>query len=253
MPEPALIYAIAAACFALPAPAAVISINPLNAFPVNSPTWSLFFEFAVNVAFACLLSWLKPLVLITLAVTSFLALAVMGFSHDGISKLGHSYADFFGGIPRTTFSFLMGVLLHSLRMKGRLPKIELPPMVLASLLVLTFLPPIAIRGNVLYDLACVAIVFPAIIIAGAQVEPVGFDRRIAVVSGELSYPIYVLHYPLMLWYEATIGRDSLLHLCGVTLLVIVLSWVILKTYDIPIRNRLSKASAHADFRFDRIT
>ena len=62
------------------------------------------------------------------------------------------------------------------------------------LAVLIFEPSERFRST--YDLACVIVVFPLVVAAGASAKPLRFAAPFAVL-GALSYGLYALHFPLM--------------------------------------------------------
>jgi len=85
--------------------------SPVNElFPLNIPSWSLFFELLVNLLFA--MSW--PLLTSRRLVTiSVLAGSVVGLAtvHNGSIDQGSIASNFAVGIARTVFGFCVGVLI----------------------------------------------------------------------------------------------------------------------------------------------
>ncbi|MFT3844335.1 MAG: hypothetical protein QM725_04730 [Lacibacter sp.] len=80
--------------------------------------------------------------------------------------------------------------------------------------------------------------------AGTHLKPA--HENICRFSGDLSYPLYMIHYPL-LWvflsymevYKPAMGLLKLLiPVC--TLLLIVLAWLVMKYIDIPVRSFLKE-------------
>jgi peptidoglycan/LPS O-acetylase OafA/YrhL len=100
--------------------------------------------------------------------------------------------------------------------------------------------------NALYEVACIAVVFPLIVWLGACGKSAGFTGRINRFLGQLSYPLYIVHYPLMyVFYKWLIDRklytwsdtwqEALLVMGG----SLVLAYLCLRFYDIPVRRWLS--------------
>jgi peptidoglycan/LPS O-acetylase OafA/YrhL len=87
-----------------------------NLFPVNPPHWSLFYEMAINLAFAAGLVRLSNRWLAALALAGFAVIAA-GIAADGHANIGWARDQVGFGLGRVTCTFLAGVLLH--RWKGR--------------------------------------------------------------------------------------------------------------------------------------
>jgi peptidoglycan/LPS O-acetylase OafA/YrhL len=63
--------------------------------------------------------------------------------------------------------------------------------------------------NGLYDALCVILVFPCLVWLGASQLSIGnLTHRVSHFLGELSYPLYAVHYPLMYLFYAHIGFDG---------------------------------------------
>ena len=83
-----------------------------------------------------------------------------------------------------------------------------------------------------------------IIVWSATVDPsTRFERRLYAWLGDISYPVYALHFPIVLWVHARSGLDTkiltdplfTLALMG---LVIVVSTFIARFVEVPLRRRL---------------
>jgi peptidoglycan/LPS O-acetylase OafA/YrhL len=107
--------------------------------------------------------------------------------------------------------------------------------------------------NGIYESVCIIIVFPLIVYLGASgVMQTQRENRICKFLGDISYPLYLVHYPLVYFYVAWISNHK-----GVTiaqawpyaLLIltggIVLAYAALKWYDEPVRKWLRKKLALA--------
>jgi peptidoglycan/LPS O-acetylase OafA/YrhL len=77
----------------------------------------------------------------------------------------------------------------------------------------------------------------------------GLTQRVSRFLGELSYPLYIVHYPLMyIFYSWLIENDiyTLGDCWPAAILVIVssiaLAYICLRFYDMPLRSWLSKDS-----------
>jgi peptidoglycan/LPS O-acetylase OafA/YrhL len=101
--------------------------------------------------------------------------------------------------------------------------------------------------NGLYDSLTIILIFPLIIFLGASGEIKNQPaRRICKFLGDISYPIYITHYPLIYLYTAWVydRKPSFQQAFPIALLVfassIVLAYACLKLYDEPVRSWLKK-------------
>src|SRR5207245_532564 len=72
-----------------------------------------------------------------------------------------------------------------------------PVLLLAALLLVAFVP--ATFGGWVYDVACIGVLFPLLVWFGAEAGMNGKMRNTGVFIGFLSYPVYLLQAPLLLW------------------------------------------------------
>ncbi|KJC50887.1 hypothetical protein UB31_11665 [Bradyrhizobium sp. LTSP849] len=215
-------------------------------FPINGPTWSLFFEVAIDLFYAALARVLTLTSLAGIIAVSLAWLVYATISASTIGSLGVYYEWAWSGIPRTSFSFVVGVALYRLYEVGRLPTIKMHPLILAASLLAVFLPSFNNgTGNIVFELACVTIIFPLIIAAGSQSRPEGWLVGVATLSGALSYPIYVLHMPFLLWYEHLSLLPGRTTIIAAALIVPPISYLVLKYFDEPLRRLLSRALRRA--------
>lgn len=215
-------------------------------FPLNGPTWSLFWELAVNLVYVLIgprLTW-KPLIAIFAASA---ALMLFTAFHGGVD-VGGRPSNILAGLPRTGMGFFGGVLLYraiaAARRRGwSAPAIPAPFLTSAVILVAILCVPG--RFHPVFDLLALFLLFPAIIVLASAPGPAhGRGARLARIAGDLSYPLYVLHYPLYVLIGGLVFQ-----LGGIDLpapwrglisasAVIALSWLALKLYDEPLRRRL---------------
>ena len=225
-------------------------------FPLNGPSWSLFFEYIGSICYALWLHRLSRRCLRLFTVLSGVALAVWTLSdmsgsyHTGF---GWSMADygFVGGLLRLSFSFSAGLLMA----RGFKPmRIGACGFALCSALIVVMLamPYISADGgksiaNGCYDLFCTLLVFPAVVYIGASApNGSGVSDRVCRFLGNISYPVYIIHYPMMYLFYAYVWSEGLTFAqtwpvaVAICLGAIILARLYLKYYDEPLRAYLSK-------------
>lgn len=98
-----------------------------------------------------------------------------------------------------------------------------------------------------FQALCILLIFPTIVLAGAGSRTTDtFSTKACKWLGELSYPLYITHYPFMYmqmgWVakhtDAPIWQHLVLN-AGVVIISIITAWCIYKTYDVPVRNWLT--------------
>jgi len=163
--------------------------------PLNGPYWSLILEMQINVIFAVAFAWLS--LRVVGAVAAACALALVGISYAlGTLETGFLMPDYLGGAARVGFSFSAGVLLSRLRHRVALPKIHWSILLAITAALLVIPKPAEVRW--LYDVVCVIVLFPLLILAGTQSEPSSPKvLRSFLLAGSLSYALYAIHTPVL--------------------------------------------------------
>ena len=102
--------------------------------------------------------------------------------------------------------------------------------------------------NGLYEMLCILIAFPLIVSIGAGSSVIGGkSQAINKFLGEISYPIYITHYPLiymqMSWArshaDAPLAHHIFVAVC-IFLLSIAVAYGAFRLYDLPVREWLKK-------------
>lgn len=223
-------------------------------FPLNGPSWSLFFEYIGNILYALVLHRLPTRVLRGVVAVSGIALAAFAVgncSGSGHLGVGWSLVDYNlpGGLLRMLFSYSAGLLLARGFRPGR---IRGAFWICSAVMFLLLVMPYAGGGehpwiNGLYDSVCVLVVFPALVWLGASGQASGRTTSgICNFLGELSYPVYIVHYPLMylfyawVWEREVPWSEARPVAVGVVAVSVLLAWAALRLYDLPVRRLLSE-------------
>jgi peptidoglycan/LPS O-acetylase OafA/YrhL len=159
-------------------------------FPLNLPSWSLFFELLVNIAYVLAFPWLRQRVLAIVALVSGAVFVMLCLWH-GSADLGSTFADIPAAAPRTLFSFSLGMLIFR---SGWRP-VAAPLWLVLPALALLMLAPVPGAWRAIYDIGFVTIVSPLLVLAGARHQR---ESRMADWLGRLSYPLYAIHAPLLM-------------------------------------------------------
>ena len=235
----------------LPVPKALDIRGWGEMFPLNAVSWSLFYEYVGNVAYALVLRWLP-----TRWLAAFVGAVGAGaaawalFGPTGDLLRGWMLTPEHVGVAllRLFLSFGLGLLLARV---ARPCRVRVPFWALSAALVAFFAVPrlggAAARGlNGLYARAGVLLLFPAIVWLGAGATRPG-EAPLCRWLGDLSYPLYITHFPFVLTYTAIVanaGWRSLAQAWPLALLTITLAiafaWASARLYDAPLRRWLSR-------------
>jgi len=220
-------------------------------YPLNGPSWSLLFEYVGNVLYALFIRRLSTRMLGLLVAVAGVALALFSiFGPYGDICVGFSMTgdNILGGSLRLLFAFSAGLMLsrvfRPVNAKGAF-------WICAALLVVLLSVPRLGGGerlwmNGLYDAVCAIAVFPALVFFGASGKTADrFSTLICKFLGDISYPLYMVHYPFIYLYYAWVKNEQLTFaqsFLGALALVagcMVLAYGCLKLYDEPVRKYLT--------------
>lgn len=223
-------------------------------FPLNGPCWSLFFEYIGNIVYALLIRRLSTRLLAVLSFALCCALAWFAVTdQSGYGSIGVGWTvdrtNILGGMLRMLCPFTMGVLMS--RLFKPLRQARGAFWTSAALLLIIFHVPYiysdgALSLNGMFEAACIIAVFPLVVWYAASGKTTDIaSTRICRFLGDISYPLYIVHYPLMyafyMWLIKT--RQYTLYETWPAALAavsasIILAWLCLKLYDMPIRKWL---------------
>ena len=240
----------------------------MNSF--NGPNWSLTFEYCGNILYAFILRRLPKIALGVLCVVcAFFTLDLtMGWDVFGFFPDGPQYTVIGGwsltgqqlyiGFTRLLYPFLCGLLISRIlpahrseenpsgspiHLKGGFWWCSL------ALVVLFSVPCIGGKTGIpdgLFQAICILLLFPLIVLTGAGSVTKG-KKSTAVCKwlGDISYPLYITHYPFMYmqmsWVAGHEDAPLWMHImmnAGVVFISILLAYGLLKVYDVPVREWL---------------
>ena len=223
-------------------------------FPLNGPAWSLFFEYIGNILYALFIRRLSDKALLALVIVLGAALGCFALTDaSGYGCIGVGWTldriNFVGGLLRMLFPFTLGMFLsrrfRPVRIKGAFWICSL------ILVGLFFIPYIAgntpVLWNGLFEIVCIALVFPVLVWLGASGTTTDtFSTRVCKFLGDISFPLYIVHYPFMYLFYAWLirtGQFSFGETWQVALCVygwnLLVAFVCLKCYDEPVRKWLA--------------
>ncbi len=235
-----IVYYLGLNLIFLPVP---VGVEPLSGmFPFAPSSWSLATEMLASAAFGVVLFRLRRrhlAVVGVVATLSFLAVAASYREFD----LGWSLPTFSAGILRTVSEFATGLILYRVSRAAKLPPLCSPvPLLLVGvgvLVSLLILPP-----NVLgFPIFATFGLFPLFIMVAARTKTTSLIDRICDELGRISYPLYLLHTPILLWvagvWKLVLHRDPTYSglLAGVAMVIasLVVSYLSARFIDEPVR------------------
>lgn len=221
-------------------------------YPLNGPSWSLMFEYIGNLLYALFIRRFSTrllTVLVVLAGCGLTAFSVWGPLGDIGAGFAMTGADMTGGSLRLLFSFSAGLLLSRVfkpvKVRGAFW--------IGTVAIVTVAAIPRIGGsehlwmNGVYDAFCAVVLFPLLVYIGASGRTTDrITTRICKFLGDISYPLYMVHYPFIYLYYAWVKNENLTFgesFPGAAALVVVsvaLAWLCLKFYDEPVRKWLTK-------------
>lgn len=227
-----------ASCFMVPYP--VVPERYFNLFHLNPPSWSLFWEYIANICYALFLVKIPNKILWSFTVIGAIAL-IYEAHQSGNLGVGWGGDNISGGGVRVFYSFLAGILVYR---SGWILTSGMNFLMVAALLLAVFFVPFSKEYNAIVEPIIVILYFPFLVALGAGARPATVLRRICDFSGEISYPLYMVHYPFiwlfMSYVEAKkpgMAEMTPIIISG-TLFLIAFAYAVLICIDLPIRKRL---------------
>lgn len=225
-------------------------------FPLNGPCWSLFFEYIGNILYALIIRRLSTRILAWL--TALLCCALSWFAvtnQSGYGSIGVGWTvdttNLIGGTLRMLCPLTIGMLMS--RVFKPIKNVRGAFWICAVLLLALFHVPFIDGGspmslNGIFEAVCIIGIFPFIVWLGASGTTTDkTSRRICRFLGDISFPLYIVHYPLMYAFYMWLIKTGLYTFSETWPIAIstmacsiCIAWLSLRFYDEPIRKWLKK-------------
>lgn len=223
-------------CSCLLVPYAMVPERYFNFFHLNPPTWSLFWEYVANIFYAFIFVKLGKTVLWVLTI---IAAILLGWEahRSGHLSVGWGGDNFAGGGIRVFYSFLAGILVYRMNW---IIRSKLGFFWLSLLLMISLLLPFTGKAYIT-DTIIVIFYFPLLIAFGAGARLTSISHKVCTFSGNISYPLYMVHYPFIWLFfsyleqnKPSMNEKILITAIG-TILLIGLAYLIMVKIDMPVR------------------
>ena len=181
-------------------PSIPLAAAGLLLFPLNMSAWTLLLELFANLGFGLLVRG-KRFVTGALVLVCLASFAILVFAPQQLDS-GSTWPGALVGLARMGLSFSLGVFVlrywkaapvGRLRRTGGLCTAS----TVVLLLLASILLPTPVSGTRAYQITIMALVMPALIFFGADIRLGKFGSKVCSILGDLSYPLYIIHLPLM--------------------------------------------------------
>ena len=229
----------------------------------NGPNWTLTYEYIVNILYSLIFRRLHTIIIGILTLASTLLLVNLTCNFDIFNVMNerenNKYTVIGGwsltscelcvGFTRLFYPYFAGYLVYRLKLKIRIPY----SFIICSIILITFLsmPRLEKEGypifNGIYEAIVIILIFPLVIIIGAgDTTKNEILTKICKFIGELSYPIYITHYPIIYMNSAWTSfhmKDSLFNKImlsiGSFFIMVFNAYSLIELYDKPVRKWLA--------------
>lgn len=258
--------------------------NEVNSF--NGPVWTLTLEYVANILYALVLRRLPKIALaaLCLAAAFFTLDLTMGWdvfglfpfkeftAADGsiVSYGGPQYhvkggwalnpQQMYIAFSRLGYPFLCGLLISRIlpsRMSAQNPSgspfhvkggFWLSALLLSIILCMPCIGGTDGIPNGLFQAASILVFFPLIVLLGAGSRTTdAFSTKLCKFLGDISYPIYITHYPLIYVHMSFAAKHAdaplWMHVAasaGVVVMALIIAYGSLKAFDEPVRKWLTE-------------
>lgn len=199
-------------CLMIPAPTSLDIRGWDEMYCLNSPQWTLLYEYLANICYALFLRKAKPWVLGVLAVVAAVFLGDLALNMDLAGVYGDRGAqaytviggwtstgkDVYIALVRLSYPFLAGMLLcrSGIRIRCSCGPV-LGGVLLFCILSMPRLFPGVPMVNGIYEWVCIVFLLPLVLLLGSSAEVDDRLGRACRWAGEFSFPLYLTHFPFV--------------------------------------------------------
>ena len=169
----------------------------------------------------------------------------IGAAVFGGLNIGWSLDNLAGGLAIFGFCYPCGVLLYRLRSRSALPRVVMQLRWLVIGFVATLCLPVPLRtaASAVTDVAAAVALYPVLLVVAIDRKPAAATRAAARWLGQLSYPLYITHYPVIVAATGLVQKlnaSRMMQYASVPIVVLVALAVaaLCLARDVAIRRRL---------------
>ena len=159
-------------------------------FPLNLPAWSLFFEMLAYVVFFAYTKYFSRIKLVTITLIFYLSLILSLLIFLNLNP-GALEDDFYLGIPRVLGNFFIGAFIYHVSKRPVRWPLQITTLLLCTIFAIFTTTDLTLGSlNIL-------VLIPLLIFFSSQVDASGRLKRICETLGFISFPLYIVHVPLI--------------------------------------------------------
>jgi len=224
-------------------PTYIKDVVPNGIFPFSPAAWSLSAEMVLSVLYGLGIWKFREKALVWLIAITF-AICVFFALRFGTFDYGFDQKSFHPALFRATAEFSLGVLLYKKFSHIRMKQNWVQPALLSVIMIILVL----LKPNWMISIISLGILFPLFLTLQPSRNLTGMSAKVCTELGRISYPVYLLHTPVLLWGAGAFkvfkgdNFEASAPWLGIALMVatIVLSFMVAKLFDEPIRRLLNK-------------
>lgn len=175
-------------------------------YPINLPSWSLFYELLANLLLALVLVRLRERALFAVIAAAGIGLLAAGHAAGGLGG-GDEWAAVHLAVLRTLFSFTVGLIVAHMHPGHDRRGSVLALLCFAVLWAVMRYDPGPERFAA--DAVAILIVSPALLFVCSRFEPSRIATPAAAVLGEVSYALYAVHLPVAHAFQLAARKTGL--------------------------------------------